>query len=172
MGRMLYKNMTMKGVSMKKVFLGFAVLLVFGFLFAGCDNGTTPDNGTAPVLTRVYIGTSVDDFSPITEASTFTKGIDIHIGADVNDPDADIVKLVYSVKKGGTPVPDLTGEITSAIPFTTLTGVSAMTFQFSKLTDDQKNQTVGTNYTVDVYFVDSKGNKSETKTTNTFAITG
>jgi hypothetical protein len=168
---MLRINKAFNGVlKMRKAVFGVSVLLVFGFVVIGCDNGTTTDNGTAPTLTRVFTGTSSDDVSPITETSTFTKGTDIHIGADVNDPDTDIVKVVYSVKKDETAVPGYTGEITSSIPFATIPG-SAVTFYFSQLNATQQTATVGTNYTVELYFVDSKGNQSETKTTNTFEIT-
>jgi hypothetical protein len=155
---------------MKKIFSGLVVLLVFGFVFAGCDNGTTTDNGTAPTLTEVWVGTGSLSTTAVSKSSTFTKGTDIFVGVDVSDPDKDIVKVGYSFKQDGTAVPDSTYELDCPIPIETYTG-RAFGFQFSVLSAEDQTATVGTGYTVQVYFVDSQGNKSETKTSNTFAIT-
>jgi hypothetical protein len=161
---------TLEGMKMRKAVFGLVVLLVFGFVFAGCDNGTTTDNGTAPILTEVWVGTGSPSTTAVSKAFTFTKGTDIYVGVDVSDPDKDIVKVGYSIKKDGTAVPNFTGENDLPLGVETYTG-RAFAFMLSQLESDQQSATVGTGYTCEIYFVDEKGNKSETQVSNTFAIT-
>jgi hypothetical protein len=160
----------MKVLKMRKAVFGLIVLAVLGFVVSGCDNGST-GNGTAPTLTEVWVGTGNPSITAVNKSSTFTKGTDIYVGVDVGDPDKDIVKVGFSIKKDGTAVPDFTNEASCFIPVATYTG-RAFAFMFSQLESGQQSATVGTGYTCEVYVIDAKGNKSETKVSNTFEITG
>jgi hypothetical protein len=163
--------MTFEGVSMKKMFLGLVVLLVFGFLFVGCDNGTTTDNGTAPTLTDAIVASSLADVSTNwTSANSFSQGTDtyIYFGVKGNDPDKDVVKFGYDVMYGGSSYfhYETSGSGSEAFtisidPFTAGLGGIAM----SNFT------TVAAGYSLKIYVLDAKGNKSNVIETNTFEIT-
>jgi hypothetical protein len=158
----------MKVLKMRKAVLGLAVLWVFGFVVSGCDNGTT-DIGTAPTLTRVYAGTSSDSGVTMTETSTISKGsnTNVYVGLETNDPDADITKVFYRIMLDSVKVYPTDKDfdeinLPNALP-ASYTGV-LFAFPISAAT-------VASGYTFEVYVVDAKGNKSETKTSNTFEIT-
>jgi hypothetical protein len=155
-----------------KVYIGLiGVMLIIGFVFTGCDidiNGGD-DKGTAPAITGAIVASSTANAAAWTSVSSFAKATDILVGVKVNDPEKDIVTVGYSVKKSGSST-FLTGEIPCTLPAYPFTG-AALAIQLSKLTADQQNASVGTDYTVDIYFIDAEGNKSNTATTNTFAIT-
>jgi hypothetical protein len=152
-----------------KVFIGLiGVMLIIGFVFIGCDNDTT-DLGTAPVITGAIVASSTANATAWTSTSSFVKTTNIFVAVKVDDPEKDIITVGYVVKLNGSPTP-LVGETACALPAYPYTG-TAITIQLSLMTADQQNASVANGYTVDIYFIDAKGNKSTTATTSTFDIT-
>jgi hypothetical protein len=158
----------MKVLKMRKAVLGLAILWVFWFVVSGCDNGTTTDIGTAPTLTDVIVASSVENLTTNwTSASTFSKTSDtIYIGAKGNDPDKDVVKFGYDVMYNGSSVYQYetsgTGGEAFTIPIETFTAHLGSIFASSF--------NVVNGYSLRVYVIDAKGNKSNVKETNTFEI--
>jgi hypothetical protein len=156
-----------------KVFLGLiAIVIIISLALIGCDNGTTTDNGTAPTLTEVIVANSTTNAASWTSANTFVKNVDIYVGVKVDDPDADIVKVWYVVKQSDGSPTALTGEIDfSYAPLPASFTGAALIIEMSKATEEIQDAAVGAGYTIELYFIDAKGNKSETRTSNVFEIT-
>jgi len=156
---------------MKKLNILPALLLVFVIVVfsASCDliNPIIPDNpqgpGTGPVEPSIpdappilhYFSIVVDgnDISRDSETSILA-GYPISVGIIGNSLTNDIPKYAITLKSGGTVVDSIVGTLNIPI---------AERQAFNQLLCIQIS-TAG-NYTAEVYFEDSKGNKSNTLTT-------
>jgi hypothetical protein len=159
----------MKVLKMRKAVFGLIVLAALGFVVLGCDNGTTTDNGTAPALTRVHTGTSSDSGATMTETSTISIGsnTNVWVGVETNDPDADITKVFYRIMLGSVKVYPTDKDFDEInLPNALPASYTGVLFGFPIT-----SASVNNGYTFEVYVVDSKENKSTTKTSNTFNIT-
>lgn len=153
-----------------KWFIGLGALLVFSFVLAACSDEST-DMGSAPTVTSVITADGETDAKNWKSKTSFVKGTDISVGAKVDDPDQDIVKLGFSIRDGSEnpiPIASFSGEITHHIPTYPYTG-EVITFHFSIPAEEQIP--VGNGYTIAIYFIDSKGNKSNIKVSEPFTIT-
>jgi hypothetical protein len=155
-----------------KVFFGLiGVMLIMGFVFVGCDNGTTDaDTGTAPTLTSVIVASSEANANAWTSASSFTLSTDtIYTGIECSDPDGDIAFYDFTLSIGGVEKGTLRLPLLGSIS-TTFKGY----FCFSDMANDNNTYpntwSVDTGYTIKITLIDSKGNKSATIASNTFDI--
>jgi hypothetical protein len=138
--------------------LVLGVLLVFGFV--SCETDAPANLGTPPLLTDFITLTHEDgvakNWNP---ASSFPKGHGINVGIKGSDPDKDIQKFVLTFYEGETKLQDV--ERTHSVngsPFTQYIG------SFPR-------NIAGTDYSVEVYAVDAKGNKSNTLKSAAFSVT-
>jgi hypothetical protein len=76
----------------------------------------------------------------------------------------------YGVKDSTGNLTPFTGELICPLPSYPYSGV-ALIIQLSQLDTTTQNACVGTGYTIELYFTDAKGNKSETKSSNAFDVT-
>jgi len=144
---------------MKKNFaFVLGVLLIFGFVLVSCSSG---HSGTAPKVTvtsYAYVDGGTDKWIAKTEFAVNEK---IGFKIQITDPDKDIKRYGYTVKKGGNIwTPNTERDLYSIPNSDTYTqGVSYWSF-------DSNN--TGT-YTFEAYAFDLAGNKSDTATT-TFTV--
>jgi hypothetical protein len=135
--------------------LAFVVLLVFGFM--ACDNGNgSSNNGTAPNLTE-FITMDGNVTSGWTEKTTFSTTGKLGVGIKGTDPEQDMTKYFLTFKKNETQV--LTAERNAP------TGYNNGNFTHLLGSWSQTNAQQG-QYSVEIYAIDSKGNKSNTLTAN------
>ncbi|MDR1804174.1 MAG: hypothetical protein LBQ94_11275 [Treponema sp.] len=135
-----------------------ALVLVFGLAFVGCSSGS---NG--PELTEIYVVTRADweagnVLNPKTTIAANEQYMIRYIG---KAPYEELTGFRIIIKRGATVVSD------NERGFTTSTAPIRDNFSF---VTGSYVLPAGT-YTIDVYVVDTKGNKSNTKTV-TLTVTG
>jgi hypothetical protein len=142
------------------------VFFVFGLL--GCTT-TSSDSGSAPVINTVTVGTSESDASALTHVSAIKLTADnksIFIGVNVSDTDKDISKVSISTKQNGNILNANGKPATMAGDFSTK-GQEPYTGMLARL---NMGGMTGTGYTIEVYFTDKKGNKSNVVNSDVFVI--
>jgi hypothetical protein len=146
-----------KEVSIMKKKLNFLVMLVcllaLSLVFGSCDNGNSV-NGTAPELTDFIVLLIPDVNNPQWQPQNeFTTTDKVQAGIKGTDPDKDVKKFVFTIKRSdGTVFAEKEMDSTPKdVSFTRYFG----SFIFP----------AGV-YTAEVYAVDSKDNKSNTLTVN------
>jgi hypothetical protein len=139
-----------------KLVLALGILLVFGFV--SCATSST-NISTAPLLTDFITVTHEDGVAHNWNSITsFPKGHGVNVGIKGSDADKDIEKFVFTFYSDGIKGSSLEKNVS-------INGENFTQFLGSFITN-----TPGTNFAVEVYAVDAKGNQSNSLTAN-FAIT-
>ena len=141
---------------MKKLCITLALALAFGFAYTGCEIGfseppvesSVPDE--PPVL---HYFTLVEKWLPET---MFPIGYPISVDISGTTFTNDVPKYIITLKSGGTVVDSIVGTLDNPI--------AKGQESFDQLISIYSINTVG-DFTVEVYFENSKGNKSNTLTT-------
>ena len=147
---------------MKKLCIMLAVVLAFGFVFTGCDIGFFEPSYEPPVEPSIpdappfiqYIYIEVDGVT-IPGETPLPAGYPINVSIGGTAHTYDVPKYVITVKSGGTVVDSIVGAFDNPV---------TKQESFYQLISINTNNTAGS-FTVEVYFEDSNGNKSNTLTT-------
>ena len=143
----------------KTLALVFGILLIFSCVLVSCDTGSSSEtvpnepgsnitSGTAPNLTSVIAGTG-NNFT-WTSKTKFGVSEPIYLKIEGTDPDKDIIKFMITTQKGNT----LVGNYER--------NVNLIDSPFSYYNGSWAFSPAGNDWTINVYAIDAKNNKSNT----------
>jgi len=155
-------------MKVKGRFLLVSMVLSLCFVMVGC--ATSPSGpGTAPVVNKVTVGADDKDATSLTHVPIITFNANsnsIYVGVDVSDPDADITKVSITIKQNGN-VLMVNGNPAKVEGDFSTKGQSLYSGMLFRL---NLGEATGSGYTVEVFFTDKKGNKSNVLSSDVFTL--
>ena len=162
----------MKNVS----FLLLGIVVAFSLGFTACDNGSTTDPYGLPRLNRIYLITEAEgqngglDFQNNRTSFGVNQGVGVFTIGDNFSPHS--LSRIYFTLKIGNDVLNISNYPIDNIPGATEPDASGQYIYYSfwnRSVNMGTFERIGTDYSIEVYVVDTAGNRSNTLSKN-FAI--